>query len=137
MQKAHLFEALFMVNRGIDEAVSGVLRLKKAPDMFMETYHKSMAGLERRRSLINLQFMTDIQEREEADAGRFEEEFNVWLSDEPLNDKEICKLMRQVEDQRKAEGKAPMVEFLPAARHRKSRPKTIRARPSPQRAKAA
>jgi hypothetical protein len=137
MQKAHLFEALYLVNRGIDEAVSGVLRLKKAPDMFMETYHKSMAGLERRRSLINLQFMTDIQEREEADAARFEEEFNVWLSDEPLTDKEICKLMRVVEDQRKAEGKAPMVEFLPATRHRKSRPKTTRIRPSPQRTKAA
>ena len=85
MRKAHLFEALYLVNHGIDEAVSGVLRLKKAPDMFMETYHKSMAGLERRRALINLQFMTDIQEREEADAARFEEEFNLWLSDDPLN----------------------------------------------------
>ncbi len=137
MQKAHLFEALYLVNRGIDEAVSGVLRLKKAPDMFMETYHKSMAGLERRRSLINLQFMTDIQEREEHDAGRFEEEFNEWLSDEPLDDKAIYKLVRLVEDRRKAEGKLPLVEFLPAARHRKSRPKTTRIRSSPQRAKAA
>ena len=134
MQKAHLFEALYLVNRGIDDAVSGVLRLKKAPGMFMETYHKSMAGLERRRALINLQFMTDIQEHEEADAARFEEEFNVWLSDEPLNQQEICKLMRLVEEQRKKEGKLPLVEFLPTAHHRKSRPKTPRIRPSPPRA---
>jgi hypothetical protein len=45
--------------------------------------------------------------------------------------------MRVVEDRRKAEGKAPLVEFLPATRHRKSRPKKPRTRPSPQRAKAA
>ena len=45
--------------------------------------------------------------------------------------------MRLVEQQRKAEGKVPLVEFLPAAHHRKSRPKTPRIRPSSQRAKAA
>ncbi len=49
MEKAHLYEALFLVNHGIDEAVRGVQRLKKCPKLFMETYHKSMAGLERRR----------------------------------------------------------------------------------------
>ena len=31
MQKAHLYEALYLVNHGIDEAVRGVQRLKKAP----------------------------------------------------------------------------------------------------------
>ena len=50
----------------------------------METYHKSVAGLERRRSIINLQFMLEMREVEEDDESRFEEEFNVWLSDEPL-----------------------------------------------------
>ena len=50
----------------------------------METYHKSMAGLERRRSRINLQFMLEMRKLEEDDESRFEEEYNVWLSDEPL-----------------------------------------------------
>src|SRR5260370_840556 len=45
MEKAHLYEALYLVNHGIDEAVRGVQRLKKSPKLFMETYHKSMAGL--------------------------------------------------------------------------------------------
>ena len=112
MEKAHLYEALYLVNHGIDEAVRGVQRLKRSPKLFMETYHKSLAGLERRRSLINLQFMLEMRELEEDDESRFEEEFNVWLSDEPLTNVEVCRLMREVERQRKHEGKPPLVQFL-------------------------
>ena len=113
MEKAHLYEALYLVNHGIDEAVRGVQRLKKSPKLFMETYHKSMAGLERRRSRINLQFMLEMRKLEEDDECRFEEEYNLWLSDEPLTNDEICQLMRTVERERKLEGKPPLVEFLP------------------------
>jgi hypothetical protein len=59
MEKAHLYEALYLVNHGIDEAVRKVQRLKRSPKLFMEAYHKSMTGLERRRSIINLQFMLE------------------------------------------------------------------------------
>lgn len=116
MEKAHLYEALHLVNHGIDEAVRGVQRLKKSPKLFMETYHKSMAALERRRSMINLQFMLEMRKLEEDDESRFEEEYNVWLSDEPLTNDEICKLMRTVERERKLEGKPPLVQFLSRSR---------------------
>ncbi len=119
MEKAHLYEALYLVNHGIDEAVRGVQRLKKSPKLFMEAYHKSMAGLERRRAMINLQFMFEMRKLEENDECYFNEEFNVWLSDEPLTNKEVCQLMREVERQRKQEGKPPLVQFLP----RSTRPK--------------
>lgn len=122
MEKAHLYEALYLVNHGIDEAVRGVQRLKKSPKLFMETYHKSMAGLERRRSRINLQFMLEMRKLEEDDECRFEEEYNVWLADEPLTNDEICQLMRVVERERKLEGKPPLVEFL----RRRNRPKKTR-----------
>jgi hypothetical protein len=122
MEKAHLYEALYLVNHGIDEAVRGVQRLKKSPKLFMETYHKSMAGLERRRSIINLQFMLEMREVEEDDESRFEEEFNVWLSDEPLTNDEICQLMRTVERERKLEGKPPLVQFLPRSKRPKKTP---------------
>ena len=119
MEKAHLYEALYLVNHGIDEAVRGVQRLKKSPKLFMETYHKSMAGLERRRSRINLQFMLEMRKLEEDDECRFEEEYNVWLSDEPLTNNEICRLMRKVERQ---EGKPPLVLFFTSRkRSRKTR----------------
>src|ERR1700747_2063392 len=123
MEKAHLYEALFLVNHGIDEAVRGVQRLKKSPQLFMETYHKSMAGLERRRSRINLQFMLDMRKLEEDDESRFEEEYNVWLSDEPLTNDEICQLMRGVERERKLEGKPPLVQFLSRSKRPKKTPK--------------
>src|SRR5260370_4498782 len=113
MEKAHLYEALYLVNHGIDEAVRGVQRLKKSPKLFMEAYHKSMAGLERRRAMINLQFMFEMRKLEENDECYFNEEFNVWLSDEPLTNKEVCQLMREVERQRKQEVKPPLVQFLP------------------------
>jgi hypothetical protein len=119
MEKAHLYEALYLVNHGIDEAVRGVQRLKKSPKLFMETYHKSMAGLERRRSIINLQFMLEMRKLEENDESYFEEEFNVWLSDEPLTNDEICRLMRDVERERKLEGKPPLVKFLPQSKRPK------------------
>jgi hypothetical protein len=113
MEKAHRYEALYLVNHGIDEAVRGVQSLKKSPNLLMGTYHKSMSGLERRRS-INLQFMLEMRELEENDESYFEEEFKVWLSDEPLTNDEVCWLMREVERQRKHEGRGPpRVVFLP------------------------
>src|SRR5260370_29462321 len=140
MEKAHLYEALYLVNHGIDEAVRGVQRLKKSPKLFMETYHKSMAGLERRRSMINLQFMLEMRKLEENDESYFEEEFNVWLSDEPLTNDEICQLMRTVERERKLDGKPPLVQFLPPSKPAKKTPKktdgaqsipTVNGSPSP------
>jgi hypothetical protein len=112
MQKAHLYEALYLVNHGIDEAVRGVQRLKKAPHAFREVYYKSVAGLERRRALINGQFMHEMSGEEEDNASYFEEEFNRWLSDDPLDNEEIYKLVRFIEDQRKKMGEPPLVQFL-------------------------
>jgi len=112
MQKAHLYEALYLVNHGIDEAVRGVQRLKKAPHAFREVYYKSVAGMERRRALINGQFMHEMSGEEEDNASYFEEEFNRWLSDDPLDNEEIYKLVRFVEDHRKRMGEPPLVQFL-------------------------
>lgn len=127
MEKAHLYEALYLVNRGIDEAVRAVQRLKKSPKLFMEAYHKSMAGLERRRAIINLQFMLEMRKLEEDDESLFEEEFNVWLSDEPLTNDDICQLMREVERQRKHEGKPPLVQFLTSSKRSKKTDKKTEA----------
>ncbi len=37
MQKAHLYEAILLVNRGIDQAVQGLERLKRVKDSGLET----------------------------------------------------------------------------------------------------
>jgi hypothetical protein len=57
------------------------------------------------------------------DESSFEEEFNVWLSDEPLTNDEICQLIRSVERERKLEGKPPLVQFLPRSKRAKKTPK--------------
>jgi hypothetical protein len=36
MHKAHLYEAILLVNRGIDEAVQGLERLKRARDFGLD-----------------------------------------------------------------------------------------------------
>jgi hypothetical protein len=63
---------------------------------------------------------------EENDESYFNEEFNVWLSDEPLTNEEICRLMRGVERERKLEGKPPLVQFLPRSKRTKKTPKKAR-----------
>jgi hypothetical protein len=63
-----------------------------------------VASLERRRALINGQFMHEMSGEEEDNAAFFEEEFNRWLSDDPLDNEEIYKLVRFLEDQRKKMG---------------------------------
>ena len=67
--------------------------------------------------------MLEMRKLEEDDESRFEEEFNVWLSDEPLTNDEICQLMRVVERERKLEGKPPLVQFLPRSKRQKKGPK--------------
>jgi len=66
--------------------------------------------------------MLEMRKLEEDDESRFEEEYNVWLSDEPLTNHEICKLMRGVERERKLEGKPPLVQFLPRSKRPKKTP---------------
>jgi hypothetical protein len=125
MQKAHLYEALYLVNHGIDEAVRGVQRLKKAPHAFREVYYKSVAGLERRRALINGQFMHEMSGEEEDNASFFEEEFNRWLSDDPLDNEEIYKLVHFLEDQRKKMGEPPLVQFLKPKKQEKEKDNAV------------
>jgi hypothetical protein len=132
MEKAHLYEALYLVNHGIDEAVRGVQRLKKSHKLFMEAYHKSMADLERRRAIINPQFMLEMRKLEEDEESRFEEEFNVWLSDEPRTNDEICQLMRTVKRAGRLEGKPPLVQFLSRSKRPKIAPPQERRSPFQQ-----
>ena len=83
MQKAHLFEAVYRFNHGIDEAVLGVLRLRKARELSEDAYIKGVNELELRRARVNVQFVADLSERERADAVRFGELCDSMF-DEPL-----------------------------------------------------
>ena len=137
MEKAHLYEALYLVDHGVDEAVRGIQRSKKSPKLFMETYHKSMARLERRCLLINPQFMFEMRELEENEESYFEDEFNVWLSDDPLTNDEACRWMRDVECQRKHEGTQLLVQFLSPRKRSKKTEREIKPAYSTRKPNAA
>jgi hypothetical protein len=72
MQKAHLIEALYLVNQGTDEAVRGLQRLKKVPGFTEGIYGDTLAMLEHARASVNLQFFGDMQASEQKDAIHFE-----------------------------------------------------------------
>jgi len=72
MQKAHLIEALYLVNQGTDDAVRGLQRLKKAPGFKEEIYGDTLATLEHARAKVNLQFFGDMQASEQKDVTHFE-----------------------------------------------------------------
>ena len=114
MRKAHLFEAVYRFNQGIDEAVCGAQRLKKASELSEDDYAEAVAEIELRRSLVNVRFLLDLDGREKADVDRWDKEYGL-LIDEPLDHDKICRLMRIVEQQRSEEGKPPMVQFTEAA----------------------
>jgi hypothetical protein len=72
MRKAHLFEALYLVNQGVDEAVRGLERLKRTADFQEKVYADALAKLESRRAHVNLQFFDDMQAGEQRDASHFQ-----------------------------------------------------------------
>jgi hypothetical protein len=68
MQKAHLFEALLMVNQGIDHAVQGLQRLKKKSELLQEPYGEAIGRLESDRKQWNLRFFAAIETSQQSDA---------------------------------------------------------------------
>jgi hypothetical protein len=55
MQKAHLYEAILLVNRGVDEAVRGLERLKRAKDSQLDSscFDEELMLFEDHRARLN------------------------------------------------------------------------------------
>ena len=71
MQKAHLYEAIFLVNQGIDQTVRGLERLKRASGGAEGIHRAAVATLELTRANVNLEFFADMEQAEERDAARY------------------------------------------------------------------
>ncbi len=72
MQKAHLYEAIFLVNQGVDQTVRGLARLKKAAGIAEKIYGDTLATLEHARAQVNVQFLAEMQQTEKRDAERYD-----------------------------------------------------------------
>jgi hypothetical protein len=76
MQKAHLYEAISLLNHGIEEAVRGLERLKRPPSVAEGIYRATVATLEHARAQVNLRFLVDMEQVEKRDAARYEQREN-------------------------------------------------------------
>jgi hypothetical protein len=113
MQKAHLYEAILLVNRGIDEAVRGLERLRRSKEAGLNAayFDEKLTLLEMHRALVNGFFCNKLQRSEESDEDRFEELHREYEK-KGLNEVQVYRDVALLEQRRWTEEKGPRVRFL-------------------------
>ena len=114
MQKAHLYEAIFLFNHGMDEAVRGLERLKRAPDLDSGTVDKVRVLFEAGRAHINSHFCNNLEGAETADAADFDKRVREPRKD-TLDAVKVYEDVQFVEERRRKAGQPPVVRFLTSA----------------------
>jgi hypothetical protein len=113
MQKAHLYEAILLVNRGVDEAVRGLERLKRAKGSQLDSscFDEERVLFEDHRARLNSYFCSALQRTEQHDSVRFEARHSEYEKN-ALDEIQVYRDVRVVEDRRRIEGKSPNVRFF-------------------------
>jgi hypothetical protein len=115
MQKAHLYEAILLLNRGVDEAVRGLERLKRAKDSQLDSscFDEELVLFEDHRARLNSYFCSALQRTEQHDSVRFEARSREYEK-RTLDEVQVYGDVQAVEDRRRVEGKPPKVRFFTA-----------------------
>jgi hypothetical protein len=113
MQKAHVYEAILLVNRGVDEAVRGLERLKRAKDLQLDSasFDEELVLFEDHRARLNSYLCTTLQRSEQQDVVRFEKRHSEYEKN-TLDEVEVYRDVQVLEDRRRVEGKPPKVRFF-------------------------
>ena len=113
MQKAHLYEAILLVNRGVDEAVRGLERLKRAKDSQFDAacFEEELVVFEDHRARLNSYFCSALQRSELQDSARFGTRHREYEKN-TLDEIQVYRDVQVVEDRRRVEGKPPKVRFF-------------------------
>jgi hypothetical protein len=113
MQKAHLYEAILLVNRGIDEAVRGLERLKRAKESQLDSsyFDEELVLFEDHRARLNSYFCSAVQRSELQDSACFESRYSEYEKN-TLDEIQVYRDVQVVEDRRRVEGKPPKVRFF-------------------------
>lgn len=113
MQKAHSYEAILLVNRGVDEGISGLERLKRAKNSQLDSscFDEELVLFEDHRAHLNSYFCSATQRSEQRDSVRFETQHREY-EQRTLDEVQVYRNVRMVEDRRRIEGKPPTVRFL-------------------------
>jgi hypothetical protein len=112
-QKAHLYEAILLLNRGVDEAVRGLERLKRAKDSQLNPsrFDEELVLFEDHRARLNSYFCSTLQRSEQQDSVRFEFRYREYEK-RTLDEVQLYRDVRMVEDRRRIKGKPPKVRFF-------------------------
>jgi len=113
MQKAHLYEAILLVNRGVDEAVRGIERLKRVKDSQLDSscFDEELVLFEDHRARLNSYFCSTLQRTEQQDSVRFETRHREYDKN-TLDEVQVYRDVQVLEDRRRVEGKPPKVRFF-------------------------
>jgi hypothetical protein len=113
MQKAHLYEAILLVNRGVDEAVRGLERLKRAKDSQLDSpcFDEELVLFEDHRARLNSYFCAALQQSELQDSARFAGRSREYEKN-ALDEVQVYRDVQVVEDRRRVEGRPPKVRFF-------------------------
>jgi len=113
MQKAHLYEAILLVNRGTDEAVQGLERLDRARDLGLDpaSFDEKLTLFEVHRASLNSYLCNILGRNEDLDSARFEKKHREYEKN-ALDEVQVYRDLRAVEDRRRIEGRPPKVRFL-------------------------
>ena len=113
MQKAHLYEAIHLVNRGIDDAIRGLERLKRAkvPSLKAAYFDEKLILFETHRALLNGYFCNNMDSSEQWDEARFAKLHREYEK-KALDEVQVYQDVHLVEESRRLEGKPPKVRFL-------------------------
>jgi hypothetical protein len=113
MQKAHLYGAILLVNRGVDEAVRGLERLKRAKDSQLDPscFDEELVLFEDHRARLNSYFCSTLQRTELQDSARFGGR-HLEYEKNTLDEVQVYRNVQVVEDRRRVEGKPPKVRLF-------------------------
>ncbi len=118
MQKAHLYEAIFLFNHGMDEAVRGLERLKRAPDLDVATVDRTRVLFEAERADMNTHFCNNIEGAEGSDASNFDKRVREFEK-ETLDAVKVYEDVQFIEERRRKAGQPPVVRFLTSAEQKR------------------
>jgi hypothetical protein len=112
-QNPHLYEAILLVNRGVDEAVRGLERLKRAKDSQLDSscFAEELVVFEDHRARLNSYFCGALQRTELQDSARFGTRHREYEK-KTLDEVQVYHDVQVVENRRRAEGQPPKVRFF-------------------------
>jgi hypothetical protein len=113
MQKTHLYEAILLVNRGVDEAVRGLERLKRTRDSQLDSacFDEELVLFEDHRARLNSYLCTALQRTEQQDSVRFEIRHREYQKN-TLDEVQVYRDVAALEARRRIEGRPPKVRFF-------------------------